>query len=294
MHIFISWSKPRSKAIALALRAWLPKVFQSTKVFMSEKDIEPGMRWSEEIARSLGTCDLGIVCVTPENMAAPWLQFEAGALAKQVGGDTKKVIPYLHDLKPEHLSGNPLASFQAARSVDPVGTFGLVESINAEIKPPLDGSDLRETFDVWWPKLAPKLAADEIVTGAPEPPPVSDRAMLVELLGWARGMHNLSQVIRSSLDEVSAFMDDHEVRGSPGGRSGASAPGSRLPMPSSPPASWLLRMTPEERAVERSLIEAAAALVQAQRAQGKNPFAPEGPSEPTKKGRVLRRGTKAR
>lgn len=50
MKIFISWSGTRSRAMAVALRNWLPDVVQAFKPFMSEEDIEKGRRGLDVIA----------------------------------------------------------------------------------------------------------------------------------------------------------------------------------------------------------------------------------------------------
>jgi hypothetical protein len=81
MKVFISWSGQKSRDVASALRDWLPLVINSVEPFMSSRDISAGARWQVEIARQLDTTDFGIVCVTRENQASKWLNFEAGALA---------------------------------------------------------------------------------------------------------------------------------------------------------------------------------------------------------------------
>jgi len=54
--------------------------------------------------------DVGIVCVSRENQSAPWLNFEAGALAKNL--ESSRVVPLIINLKPSEVQ-QPLAQFQA-------------------------------------------------------------------------------------------------------------------------------------------------------------------------------------
>jgi len=82
MEIFISWSGDRSKVIAEALNGWIPKVIQrlAQHVWMSASDIDPGQRWNREVAEKLAGSTFGILCLTEENLNAPWILFEAGAI----------------------------------------------------------------------------------------------------------------------------------------------------------------------------------------------------------------------
>jgi hypothetical protein len=153
MEIFISWSGDRSKVIAEALNAWLPKVIQrlDRHCWMSASDIDPGKRWNPEVAEKLAKSTFGIICLTEENLNAPWILFEAGAISKTL--DMTLVCPYLHELEPRKLSGGPLSQFQAT-TTDKAGTFRLIQTINKALAPDaLDNEFLKETFSQWWPKL---------------------------------------------------------------------------------------------------------------------------------------------
>jgi hypothetical protein len=55
---------------------------------------------------------IGILFLTNENLQAPWLMFEAGALSKRIGDS--KVCPILFGLKATDVT-DPLAQFQLAR-----------------------------------------------------------------------------------------------------------------------------------------------------------------------------------
>ena len=82
MKVFLSWSGEKSRAVAEALREWLPKVLQEVEPLMSSEDISAGVRWQYLISEALEGSSVGILCVTRENQSAPWLNFEAGAIAK--------------------------------------------------------------------------------------------------------------------------------------------------------------------------------------------------------------------
>ena len=110
MKIFISWSGSLSQQVAKILHEWLPSVLQTVKPYMSSEDIDKGSRWSIELARELESSSYGIICVTPDNISAPWLNFEAGALSKAF--DASRVSPFLYKVRTSELTG-PLTQFQA-------------------------------------------------------------------------------------------------------------------------------------------------------------------------------------
>jgi hypothetical protein len=85
MNVFISWSGPASLAVAKALKEWLPTVIQAAEPWVSDVDIASGARWSPEVSKQLEAAKFGIICLTPGNMDAPWVLFEAGAISRVVG-----------------------------------------------------------------------------------------------------------------------------------------------------------------------------------------------------------------
>jgi hypothetical protein len=90
MQVFITWSGARSKQLAQAVAAWVRAAVQTSKPWLSEVDIEKGERWNEAVSTRLQESHIGIVCLTPENLTAPWIHFEAGALAKT--GDSRVCV----------------------------------------------------------------------------------------------------------------------------------------------------------------------------------------------------------
>lgn len=97
MKVFVSWSGDKSHKAAVVFRDWLPSVIQSITPYVSSEDIDKGARWSVDIASELEDSTFGLLCVTEENLNAPWLSFEAGALSKAM--DKSFVTPFLLDIK---------------------------------------------------------------------------------------------------------------------------------------------------------------------------------------------------
>lgn len=154
MKVFISWSGDVSHKIACALRDWLPTVIQSIDTWVSSEDIHKGSRWSAQLAKELDETSFGIICVVPNNVTEPWLNFEAGALSKSVKDAC--VIPFLVGLQPSELTDGPLAQFQAV-IYEKEEVKKLVHSIaeHETTKIPLDR--IKRTFEACWPALHSQL-----------------------------------------------------------------------------------------------------------------------------------------
>jgi len=183
MKVFIGWSGERSQAMALALRDWLPLVLHYVEPWLSEKDIGAGERWADAIAKELEASNFGILCVTRENLASPWIVFEAGSLAKSLS--SSRVIPLLLDLEFSEISG-PLAQFQA-KKVDEEGVGEAIQSINRATQQPVQSDRAKQLFDALWPDLNKKL---ESIPAPKEPskPTRSQHQILEELVGSVRSL----------------------------------------------------------------------------------------------------------
>ena len=149
MKVFISWSGTRSKALANALREWLPLVLQCVELFISDKDIAAGERWAQAIAGELEAANFGIICITPENLNSEWVLFESGALSKSMLDG--KVIPLLLGLELSDLSG-PLSQFQAQK-VSEAGFMEVVKAINKVAEKPASQQIVDQLVPSLWPKL---------------------------------------------------------------------------------------------------------------------------------------------
>jgi TIR domain/PcrA/UvrD tudor domain len=184
VKVFISWSGERSRAVAEAMREWLPNVIQTVTPWVSLADIEKGARWSTDITVQLEECGVGLICLTPENLSAPWLLFEAGALSKTV--DKTFVCPYLLNLQPTDIQG-PLSQFQTT-TAEKEETRKLLHTINKALEDhALQDSLVNAAFEKWWPDLDSQLQAiSDMQLSAP--PRRSDRDLLEEVLETVRAL----------------------------------------------------------------------------------------------------------
>lgn len=136
--IFVSWSGLNSKEFAQGLKKLLEKsVFENTDLecFVSDQDIASGSDWWDKIKKELRTCKLGILCITKENLRAPWLYFEAGAMvAHEVPS-----IPLLVSCSINALSTTPLNGKQAVDFYDQKKFLKMLADINSAM-----GYDLSE------------------------------------------------------------------------------------------------------------------------------------------------------
>ncbi len=154
MKVFLSWSGSRSHKVALVFRDWLPSVIQELVPYVSSEDIDKGARWSTDIAKELEDSTFGILCVTRENINAPWLTFEAGALSKTM--DKAFVSPFLFDIKRSEVDG-PILQFQST-VFETEDLKKLVRTLNKACdKSGLSPERLDKTFEVWYPTLESEL-----------------------------------------------------------------------------------------------------------------------------------------
>jgi hypothetical protein len=154
MKVFLSWSGELSHKVALTLRDWIPSVIQSIEPYVSSEDIDKGARWSTDIASELADSSYGILCVTRENLHAPWLTFEAGALSKTM--DKSYVSPFLFDIKRSEVNG-PILQFQST-VFEKEDVKKLLLSLNkADSTEQLTSERLEKALDVWYPNLEEQL-----------------------------------------------------------------------------------------------------------------------------------------
>jgi len=152
MKVFVSWSGEQSQKIAEALKEWLEQCIQSVEVFFSSEDIEKGDNWQIKLSNELQDTNYGIVCLTAENIDAPWIHFEAGALSKLLDS---KVMVLAMNINFADIKG-PLKAFQATK-FEKSDILKLLKAINGLQEKPLGEEKLKNSFEAFWPQFQSKI-----------------------------------------------------------------------------------------------------------------------------------------
>ena len=190
MKLFVSWSGNRSKAVAETLAIWLQQTIQAVDAWIST-DLEKGVRWGHEITEKLRESTIGIFCVLPENVSAPWLLFEAGAISNTKDAH---VCTLLVGLTPADVP-LPLSQFQAT-VFEKEEVRRLLQTINSKLQTlgerALTEAVLDTVFERNWGDLEAQIAriAREALPGAPPRREAAD--MLEEALQILRELERRS------------------------------------------------------------------------------------------------------
>jgi len=159
MDLFISYSGDKSREIAAALHDWIPNILPGVKPWLASEDISPGSRWRQTIDDKLKDNQVGLICLTSENLNSPWIYYEAGALCK--GRVDTRIWTLLIGIEAVDVKG-PLEQFQHTR-LEKNGLKKLLFDIN-HLAQDTNETDLSDQFDTLWPILKDKL--DKFITPA--------------------------------------------------------------------------------------------------------------------------------
>lgn len=171
---------------------------------MSSNDIDKGVRWAADMASHLEDSRVGIICLSPDNLEAAWILFEAGALSKTI--NQTFVCPYLADLEPTDVKG-PLAQFQASKA-DRNDTRKLIKTINrAQDKDALAENLVNAAFEKWWPDLEQKLR-DLPPSKVGRAFERSEKDMLKELLTLARHFEQRERATAGNTNKIVQAVND--------------------------------------------------------------------------------------
>jgi hypothetical protein len=197
MKVFMSWSGDRSREVAKLLDYWVKCVVQASRPWISTSGIDSGSIWFNQISSELQDTTFGIICLTKENKEAPWILFEAGALAK--GLASSRVCTFLIDLQTKDIR-DPLAQFNHTLP-NSDSMWKLISTLNGSLPEPsrLDVVILKGVFETYWPQFEEKFAA--ILKTYPETTVVEPRKqedILTEILESTRGLERRMRAIEST------------------------------------------------------------------------------------------------
>lgn len=191
VKVFISWSGDLAKAVAVALREWLPLLFDRVSPWVSDTDISAGQRGLAQIEAELADTRFGLVIVTAENQDAPWLNFEAGALSKTVAEIAEhRVVPLLVDLPSAAALTGPLVQFQA-KMAKRDGIRDVVQSLAAVAG--IHETTVNKRFDAYWAQLETEIEREKAAIrpgAASEPEPRAEGDVLDEILLHVRSLRS--------------------------------------------------------------------------------------------------------
>lgn len=216
MNVYISWSGKTSGELAKALGDWLPSVIQAVKPFCSEEDIEKGSRGNKIMDEELEKADIGLLCLTRDNLEAPWIMFEAGSLSKRL--DMSRVCPILFQGLQKTDLKSPLSNFQASlfNKGEMKKVVGMLNNQLGDDK--LKTSVLDGVFDKFWPDLEDKVKNILSKTSKTTPKQIRDqRDILEEILTLCRSAVQLLQpkekIVPKGLIKTYATMKLPRIRG---------------------------------------------------------------------------------
>ncbi|MCK5000107.1 MAG: toll/interleukin-1 receptor domain-containing protein [Anaerohalosphaera sp.] len=209
MKVFISWSGDISKKLAEELQTWLNGIIQAVTPYVSSQDIEKGELWDANITQELSDTNIGILCLTRDNLTAPWILFEAGAIAKSA--KNARVCPILFGALKKTDLNLPLSRYQGIY-FNEKEIKELLVTINSAIEKSsgpqqsLPTATLDMLFKTLWPQLEEKVA--EIIKAStvagPTEPVRSQQDTLDEMLTLLRKMSSDSERNNSGTSKVNS------------------------------------------------------------------------------------------
>lgn len=149
-NIFIRRSGEKSKQIASCFYEWFCGTF-NIETWFSVKNIKIGELWEPKIQDALQRSTRGIFFITKENVFAPWINFEAGAISK---GNPENYVCIIRVDSHEIPKESPLFHYQNS-SFNKEGIFGLINNILIE-NSDFDEENFKKAFEINWEEFYKK------------------------------------------------------------------------------------------------------------------------------------------
>jgi len=186
-NVFISWGGNRSLHIAKALHETLDLMIDDARPWRSDDSIRTGEAWFPAIVAALQEAKIGIMCLTPESLAKPWLNFEAGAIGAKVRDRSLVMTVRAAGLKTRDVEP-PLSMYQGGAIEDRAFMFKLFCDVGVAIGATVSDATLEKRFkDSAWPRLL-KAVSEMPDPEDPVPPERNLEAVTGEILDLVRGM----------------------------------------------------------------------------------------------------------
>ena len=167
------------------MKIWLTEIFPKGVEVRVSTDIEKGAIWRNELETFLSNSRAGLLCITPEALESPWVNFEAGFLARSISAGqlaaarpAGQLFTFLLGATASDLKG-PLADFQSTDASDERDTERLVKALLSLISLEESAREaLIKDWNVLWPKhwaslrgglaVIPKATLREVCPRFPE------------------------------------------------------------------------------------------------------------------------------
>lgn len=156
--IFISWSGESTNSFAMGLKKVIEEtIFPSLDVmcFVSNVDIASGTDWWTSISSELKSCRVGILCLSNENVYAPWIFYEAGGMASRDVPTT----PLLVGCEVDSLDKTPLGGKQCVNFESQAEFIKMIADINHYFNDLLPSSIAKQMAEKAYDELNRNLSA---------------------------------------------------------------------------------------------------------------------------------------
>jgi hypothetical protein len=212
LKVFVSWSK-NSRGVGKAVSDAVREIFDPVVETFISQEILAGSRGLDTIDGELNDTDFGIICLTRANQTEQWINYEAGALSRQVADKRTRMGVFLIDLPGAEEVNSPMDIFQC-KLATLEGFTDLMVSLN-KLGPELKESTLDKRIGAAWPDV--HKAVEAVAKGEPTPvakPPKSRDEKMDEVLGLVKAMEaSLGEVRMMGSRSVETSMMVAEVVG---------------------------------------------------------------------------------
>jgi hypothetical protein len=151
---------------------------------MSDEDVGIGTRWQTEIAKHLSSVYVGVFVITPENQHKPWINFEAGAVSREV--ENGRVMTIVVGMDRSELNG-PLQQFQNV-VFEKSDMKKLVQDINRALGEPSREAAVARVFELAWPEFERDVQSVPIPASSVPMVTRSDEDLLREVVDTVRDL----------------------------------------------------------------------------------------------------------